>query len=107
MPSKECGRTIRKKRQGTLGGSCYPNGFETTLTGLRNTHNQRGMQLAAVGVTAKIEHWRLVCSPRRYSSVQKPEDATIPMLYCAWSPSTGDADWGTRPILYSKAILLC
>jgi glutathione transport system substrate-binding protein len=36
-------------------------------------------------------------------NVQKPEDASIVALYTAWSSSTGDADWGTRPMLYTKS----
>jgi glutathione transport system substrate-binding protein len=36
-------------------------------------------------------------------NVQKPEDATIVMRYAGWSSSTGDADWGMRPMLYSKS----
>ncbi len=36
-------------------------------------------------------------------NVTKPEDATITMLYGGWSSSTGDADWGTRPMLYTKS----
>ena len=37
-------------------------------------------------------------------NVQKPEDATIVMLYGGWSSSTGDADWGMRPMLYTKVV---
>ena len=36
-------------------------------------------------------------------NVQKPEDATIVMNYGGWSSSTGDADWGMRPMLYTKS----
>jgi len=36
-------------------------------------------------------------------NVQKPEDASIVMLYGGWSSSTGDADWGMRPMLYTKS----
>jgi glutathione transport system substrate-binding protein len=36
-------------------------------------------------------------------NVKGPEEATIVMLYAGWSSSTGDADWGTRPILYTKS----
>ena len=35
--------------------------------------------------------------------VQKPEDATMQMNYGGWSSSTGDADWGLRPLLHSKS----
>jgi glutathione transport system substrate-binding protein len=86
----------------------YPNGFETTLTGGANTLVQRGMQfiqqqLAAVGVTVKVEPLEAGVLTAKMFNVQKPEDASIVALYTAWSSSTGDADWGTRPMLYTKS----
>lgn len=86
----------------------YPNGFDSTITGLSNSVTQRGMQviqqqLAAVGVRIKIDALEAGTLTSKVFGVQKPEDATILMDYTAWSSSTGDADWGTRPILYTKS----
>ncbi len=96
------------KAKALLAEAGYPNGFETTLTGGSNTLVQRGMQfiqqqLAAVGVTVKIESLEAGVLTAKEFNVQKPEDASIVMLYGGWSSSTGDADWGMRPMLYTKA----
>jgi glutathione transport system substrate-binding protein len=96
------------KAKALLAEAGYPNGFETTLTGGSSTLIQRGMQfiqqqLAAVGVTVKVEPLEAGVLTAKIFNVRKPEDATIVMRYAAWSSSTGDADWGTRPILYTKA----
>ncbi len=86
----------------------YPNGFNSVLTGGVTTLTQRGMQfvqqqLAAVGVRVRIEALEAGMLTSKMFNVQKPEDATIVMLYGAWSSSTGDADWAMRPILYTKS----
>ena len=60
-------------------------------------------QLAAVGVTVKVEPLEAGVLTAKMFNVQKPEDATIVMKYGGWSSSTGDADWGMRPMLYSKS----
>ncbi len=96
------------KAKALLAEAGYPNGFEATLTGGNNTLVQRGMQfvqqqLAAVGVTLKVEPLEAGVLTAKMFNVQKPEDASIVMLYAGWSSSTGDADWGMRPMLYTKA----
>jgi glutathione transport system substrate-binding protein len=96
------------KAKTLLAEAGYPNGFDMTLTGGVDTVLQRGMQfiqqqLAAVGVRVKVEPLEAGVLSAKEFQVQKPEDATITALYTGWSSSTGDADWGTRPILYSKA----
>ena len=96
------------KAKALLAEAGYPNGFETTLTGGANTLVQRGMQfiqqqLAAVGVTVKVEPLEAGVLTAKMFNVQKPEDASIVVLYTAWSSSTGDADWGMRPMLYTKS----
>jgi glutathione transport system substrate-binding protein len=96
------------KAKALLAEAGYPNGFESTITSGVATLAQRGMQfvqqqLAAIGVTLKIEPLEAGVLTARMFNVQKPEDATIVMQYTAWSSSTGDADWGMRPMLYTKS----
>ena len=96
------------KAKALLAEAGYPNGFESTITGPAATLPQRGMQfvqqqLAAVGVTLKVEPLEAGVLTAKIFNVQKPEDATIVMRYAGWSSSTGDADWGMRPMLYSKS----
>ena len=96
------------KAKALLAEAGYPNGFETVLWGGNSTISQRGMQflqqqLAAVGVKAEVEPLESGTAAAKIWSVSKPEDATTLMHYTAWSASTGDADWGLRPLFYGKA----
>ena len=96
------------KAKALLAEAGYPNGFESTITGGVATLTQRGMQfvqqqLAAIGVKLTIEPLETGVLTAKMFNVQKPEDATIVMLYGGWSSSTGDADWGMRPMLYTRS----
>ena len=95
------------KARALLAEAGYPNGFETVLWGANSTTSQRGMsflqqQLAAVGVKASVEPLESGTAAAKIWSVKTPEEATTLMHYAAWSASTGDADWGLRPLFYSR-----
>ncbi len=86
----------------------YPNGFKTVLWGGNPSLTQKAMQFlqqqfAQVGVTVEVEPLEAGVAAAKIWSVKDPKDATTMMHYVGWSASTGDADWGMRPLLYGKA----
>lgn len=95
------------KAKALLAEAGYPNGFETVLWGGNTTIAQRGMQFlqqqfAAVGVKASVEPLESGVAAAKIWTVKTPAEATTLMHYTAWSASTGDADWGLRPLLSTK-----
>ncbi len=91
------------KAKQLLAEAGYPNGFETTMWASTATVSTRTMQflqqqLAAVGVKVTVQPLEGGVLTQRIYSVQKPADAEVQMYAGAWSSSTGDADWGLRPL---------
>jgi glutathione transport system substrate-binding protein len=90
------------KAKALLAEAGYPNGFKTILRGAETTEAKEVMvaiqgQLKQVGVEAEI-----VSLPSATLSAErfKPlAENKAEMDYAGWSPSTGDADWGIRPLL--------
>ncbi|HKI59210.1 MAG TPA: glutathione ABC transporter substrate-binding protein [Trueperaceae bacterium] len=94
-----------EKARQLLAEAGYPNGFTFTIDSLNNTTYQQIDQVlqqmfAKVGVTAKINAME---SGTFSSTAFAPFDkTTLQAVVIGWSPSTGDADWGLRP-LFAKA----
>jgi glutathione transport system substrate-binding protein len=96
------------KARKLLAEAGYPNGFEAPLWGGNATTTQRAMQFlqqqfAAVGVKVSVEPLESGTAAAKVWNVKTPEDATTQMYYTGWSASTGDADWGLRPLFYGKS----
>lgn len=83
----------------------YPNGFSFTAYTLSGSRYQvLGQALeqmfAKVGVQMKLEQ---LAGASFSNTVFKPLDkTTVQAVMVGWSPSTGDADWGLRP-LFAKS----
>ncbi|MHA0029771.1 glutathione ABC transporter substrate-binding protein GsiB [Bordetella bronchiseptica] len=97
------------KARALLKEAGYPNGFETSLWSVYNDGTSvkavqfLQQQLAQVGIKASVEVLESGQRVQRVQQVQKPEDAKVRMYYAGWSSSTGEADWGLRPLLSTAA----
>jgi glutathione transport system substrate-binding protein len=85
----------------------YANGFTATLWGNNNSTSMKAMefiqqQLAQINIKVTIESMESGTLSDKIWNVKTPEEAEIQLYYGGWSPSTGDADWGIRPLLGGK-----
>jgi glutathione transport system substrate-binding protein len=83
-------------------------GFDTEIWANTTTIALRAMQflqqqLSAVGVRVKVTALEAGLLDSKIWSVQKPEDSALQLYTGAWSSSTGDADWGLRPLFWTQA----
>lgn len=81
----------------------YEKGFSTEVWGSNNSATIKGMefmqqQLAQLNIKVAVVPMESGTRSHRIWSVQSPEDAEIRLYLAGWSPSTGDADWGIRPL---------
>lgn len=96
------------KAKQLLAEAGHPNGFETQMWAANNTNAVRSLQflqqqLAAVGVKVTVQPLEAGLLDSKIWTVQKPEDSDLQMYWGGWSSSTGDADWGLRPLFDGNA----
>ncbi|HTI81441.1 MAG TPA: glutathione ABC transporter substrate-binding protein GsiB [Acetobacteraceae bacterium] len=83
-------------------------GFDTEIWANTVTISLRAMQflqqqLAAVGIRVKVTPLEAGLLGSKIFAVQRPADSDLELYTGAWSSSTGDADWGLRPLFGSQA----
>lgn len=83
-------------------------GFETEIWAGSNTEAIRAaqfiqQQLAPLNIKVNVMPLEAGVAAQKIWAVDKPEDAEVQMYYGGWSSSTGDADWGIRPLLYGDS----
>jgi glutathione transport system substrate-binding protein len=97
------------KARALLAEAGYPKGFESTLWSAYNDGTSVKVvqflqqQLAQVGIKVSVEVLESGQRVQRVQQVQKPADAQVRLYYTGWSSSTGEADWGLRPLLSTAA----
>lgn len=82
----------------------YEDGFNTTVWGANSSTAMNAMefiqqQLAQINIELEVVPMESGTLSDSIWSVENPEDAEMEMYYGGWSPSTGDADWGIRPLV--------
>jgi len=82
-------------------------GFKTTLWVSNSSTSVKAaefiqQQLAQINIKVDVVPMESGTMSDKLWGPQKPEDAAVELYYGGWSPSTGDADWGIRPLLGGK-----
>lgn len=95
---------IEKAKQ-LLADAGYPDGFETSLMYASTSGNQKQaefikQQLEQVGIKVKLDGMEnAILQEKVASCTEDGANAEVELYTIGWSPSTGDADWGIRPLL--------
>jgi ABC-type transport system substrate-binding protein len=96
-----------EKAKKLLAAAGYPRGFKTTITTTPRYNlgveiaEAVAAQLKKVGIEARIEvlEWGTI---RQYWGGLKPEDCPLEIFIMGAGASSGDADWGLRPIFITQ-----
>lgn len=94
-----------EKAKSLLAEAGYPDGFKTTLMCASTTTNLKQcefiqQQLAQVSIDVEINALESAVVNQKIQDVDVPgSEAEVDMYVIGWSPSTGDADWGIRPLM--------
>lgn len=94
------------KAKKLLAEAGYPNGFEAQLWTSDGRYPMDAQiseaitgMLKKVGINVKLRKWEWAAYVK---ILRKPvEESEHQMFFMGWAPSTGDADWGIRPLFHS------
>lgn len=98
-----------EKAEKLLADAGYPDGFETSLICTTTTSDLKQcefiqQQLAQAGITVNINSMeKAIVSEKVESAEGSGSEVEVEMYMSGWSSSTGDADWGIRPVLASES----
>lgn len=98
-----------EKAKKLLADAGYPDGFETTLICTTTTSDLKQcefiqQQLAQAGITVNINSMEKAIVSEKVESAEGPgSEVEVEMYMSGWSSSTGDADWGIRPVLAKES----
>jgi len=87
----------------------YEKGFEVVFLTPNASNRLRvtemaQQQLAKIGITGKIESMDIASFYNKLESQKVDDPSPLPFIgFGGWSASTGDADWGTRPLISTDA----
>lgn len=94
-----------EKAKSLLAEAGYPDGFKTSIMCASTTTNLKQseflqQQLGQVGIDVEINALESAVVNQKVQDTNVPgAEAEVEMYIIGWSPSTGDADWGIRPLL--------
>jgi glutathione transport system substrate-binding protein len=97
------------KAKALLAEAGYPTGFKTTLMAANSSDNMKAaefvkQQFAQVGVEVELKLAESAIMNQRIQDVNVPgAEAEVEMYLSGWSSSTGDADWGIRPLFATES----
>lgn len=95
---------IEKAKQ-LLADAGYPDGFTTSIMFSNTTANTKQcefikQQLEQVGIKVELNGMEsAIVNEKVQGNYPSGAEAEVEMYVIGWSPSTGDADWGIRPLL--------
>lgn len=98
-----------EKAKELLAEAGYPDGFDTTIICRSTTADLKQseflqQQLAQIGVNVEIRSFENAIVSEMVEGAEGPgSEAEVDMYISGWSTSTGDADWGIRPLLAKES----